>query len=661
MSKIVINLENEILKIEKVTARTSEDYIEYVKIDELIYNKEYTSKVKLTNQKENNRILFSKEFYKNGDREKIEGKDDNKNNANNENDDEFEEETNYDIDNIIVYTKNGKIKYCYGNMKNIYKNMVKLKFKVLKIKLNKKYLKIKVLAYLINPYDIKIEDTKFYIDSETYVRCNLKQYDEQISKTKMIFDKNIYDFNFKIQDIIKDESRINGTIRFGVIINENEVNYQIGIRNRKIKQRKYYKVPMKGIYVNDFAIHLRRTIKSNLVLVRRKKEPIEDTMKFKILESKFVSFIMYHLGKICEKLRRKKINLFYEKFAEKAEEGVFDLCQMCEKSNNTKNYFVIDKNKPDYDRIKDYDNVIVKYSLKFYWLVYNTQTFIASEVPGHLNVLRSNNKYFRRATYDKKFIFLQHGIIYMKNLGETSVFVKGRDGESEYIIVSSEKEKDIVAEMLKMDESNILKTGIAMYSNIKYNHINQNSDDYITIMLTWKPYEEHLYNFSESTYYKDIIKIYNMLKKYTNKEKIIIISHPKVFDLLKSTELGNQQWDKPISEALEKTKLLITDYSSVCYNSFYQGAGVIFYQPDLELYEEENGKLIPSDDEYIGKRVFDIDALEEIIKSSVKNEKINLKELRTKKYEDNYKLINEFSDGKNIERIYNELLRLGFI
>ena len=120
-------------------------------------------------------------------------------------------------------------------------------------------------------------------------------------------------------------------------------------------------------------------------------------------------------------------------------------------------------------------------------------------------------------------------------------------------------------------------------------------------------------------------------------------------------------WNKPISEALEKTKLLITDYSSVCYNSFYQGSGVIFYQPDLELYEKENGKLIPNDDEYIGKRAFNIEELEGILKQSINNKKIDLNKLRTKKFENNYKLINEFSDGKNIERIYQELIKLKLI
>ena len=107
--------------------------------------------------------------------------------------------------------------------------------------------------------------------------------------------------------------------------------------------------------------------------------------------------------------------------------------------------------------------------------------------------------------------------------------------------------------------------------------------------------------------------------------------------------------------------MLITDYSSVCYNALYQGGGVVFYQPDLELYETYNGPLVPTDDEYIGKRAFDMEQLEGIVKETIINKKIDLTKIRNKKFEDNYATINEFSDGKNIERIYEKLKELQII
>ena len=180
-------------------------------------------------------------------------------------------------------------------------------------------------------------------------------------------------------------------------------------------------------------------------------------------------------------------------------------------------------------------------------------------------------------------------------------------------------------------------------------------------MLTWKPYEEQLYDFEESTYYKNTIEIYNMISKYIDKEKIVIIPHPKVFELLANTDIKERFWQGKISTILEKTKMLITDYSSVCYNSFYQGAGVIFYQPDLKEYETYNGKLVPKDDEYIGKRAYNINELENIIRETIRDKHINLSKIRNEKFENNYATINEFTDGKNIERIYRKLKELNII
>lgn len=653
MSSIEAKLkDNRFLIIEKKTSRLNSNNIEKISLDLLKYGKEYISEVKITNDEGRNKIFLISEVQ---DRYCCED----------EENDELDDIDSIFKNVIIVYSDNKKIKYSYCSMEKAYKKLLELKFKVLNIKLNKRRLKIKVLAYLINKYNLDIAQTSFFIDEKLSQECNLSQYENKLSKLKILKQKHIFNFKFKISDIINDDSIINSSMKFNINIEGNDIEYKIGKKDKKIAnkklKKKYYNLPLKHVYVNDYSIHIRRTIGSNFVLVKRLKDPIEDTIRFKVLESKFISAILYKFGKLFTKIRRKKVNIFYEKFASKAEEGVFDLYKMCKESKKTKSYFVIDKDSIDYDRIKNGPGVIKKYSFKYYWMIYNCTHFIASEAPSHLNVLRSNNKYFRKATYDKDFIFLQHGIIYMKNLGLNSAFSKSKEAESKYMIVSSEKEKDVVTEMLGYNEETLLKTGLGMYSNIKYNHINSDSDDFITVMLTWKPYEEQLYDFEQSSYYKNVIEICNMLQKYIPKEKIIIIAHPKAQTLIENTDLKDRLWNLPISKALEKTKLLMTDYSSVCYNSFYQGAGVIFYQPDLELYEQENGKLIPSDDEYIGERAFDIERLELLIQENTKNGKIILDNLRTKKFEENYKTINEFCDGKNIERIYESLLNLNII
>lgn len=97
---------------------------------------------------------------------------------------------------------------------------------------------------------------------------------------------------------------------------------------------------------------MRRTDRGNFAIVKRPMEAIEYGAWFKFIESRPVSWLFYHLGKICGKLGRKNINLFYEKFAEKAEEGTFDLFQMAQKEGNSKCYYVISPESPDYEKLR---------------------------------------------------------------------------------------------------------------------------------------------------------------------------------------------------------------------------------------------------------------------------------------------------------------------
>ena len=236
----------------------------------------------------------------------------------------------------------------------------------------------------------------------------------------------------------------------------------------------------------------------------------------------------------------------------------------------------------------------------------------------------------------------------MKCHGPTSAFVAGREAEPEYIFVGSEKERDVVVDMLRIPEERVLITGLPIFSTIPYKHITAESEDFVTIMLTFKPYEERLDNFEKSRYYHAIIELYDILKNYVPEEKILIVAHPRIQYLLETTSLKERKWNRPISQVLEITKLMITDYSSVAYNSFYQGAAVLFYQEAIEEYEEVCGNLIPRDEEYIGLRAFDLQEFEDILGQIIQNQKIVLDVARTKEHEENYNSINEFHDGKNV-------------
>lgn len=674
MSKIIAELNENVLTIRRKRARERARDVQEIDIRTLKVNKKYTSSIQPKSIEHKNKIIFWQEMeiipldqveqegLDEVDLESIEDIEapDNEN-VEGENT-EYLEEVVQEKKILFVISTGNKVHYGYMKEVQAYKLLIRFIYKVLSINLKRKYLNVHMLSYLVCPYeDIQIDSIRFSIDENNSTQTKVKIYPQKISKKRLLRDLNYQYIRLPLEGMLTDETKINNMLNMMVTINGVELDFRIGKKERKMKNTRKYYAPYKSCYLGEYAIHIRRTVRGNFAIVKRPKEAIENTFLFKLMESKGVSFVLYYLGKVARKISSKKVNLFYEKFAEKAEEGAFDLFLKANEKGKSSNYYIIDRYTTDYEKIKHVKNVVKKYSVKYYWLIYRVNNYIATEAPAHLNILRSNNKYFRLSTCEHRFIFLQHGVTYLKCQGTGSTFVKGKEGEPAYIIVGSEKEKDVVCDMLNLPEERILNTGLPIFSKIEYGQMNEKTPDKVVIMLTWKSYEEHIEEFENSQYYKNVMEVYHMLEKYIAPENIIIVPHPKMAELCENTSLKETMWNQPISEVLNIAKMLITDYSSVCYNSFYQGGGVLFYQPDLEIYEREVGTLIPTDEEYIGGRAFDIDTLEQMVGEVITDGVICLEKLRKQQYIDNYHSINEFHDGKNIDRIAEELIQLEII
>ena len=633
MNTFHVEIKDNNLIIRHVYEEVGDEDVVSIEIDELQYGNKYTSSLLLHEDAHKNKIWFLESRKR---------------------EEEQQDEILTENPVIVVWSDTKKIYYGYMEKTKFYKGILKFYHKVLRTHLSSKSLSLDLVAYFQNPYNLKLEDKKFYIDEFNNVELPIKESKRKLSKKSLL--KNIHHVKLPLEPVLSDNTMVNNTLDVVVWVDGLMLEYRIQKKEKRIQNTRLYLAPYKGVYIKDFAVHLRRTQRGSFTIVKRPKDPIENNLFFRIMESRPVSYVMYKLGKMMSKHSKTKVNLFYEKYSEKAEEGTFELFLMAREHHSSRCYFIIDANTGDYQRIKDEKNVVKKYSFKYYWLIYRVNNYIATEAPAHLNIIRSNNKYFRQAICEHPFMFLQHGIIYMKSLGQNCVFNAGKEGEPTYMVVSSKKERNVVSDMFGIPKERLLNVGLPIFSKVEYKHINETSEDKVVIMLTWKTYEEHLLNFEASDYYKNVVAIYNILKQYIDESKIVIVPHPKVYTLLASTSLKDSLWKGQISEVLQYAKLLITDYSSVCYNSFYQGGGVIFFQPDLEYYEQTNGTLIPSEEEYIGERVFTLEKLDKVVKHIIKDGKIQLSIARTKEHEQIYSTINEHYDGKNVERIYKALV-----
>ena len=565
---------------------------------------------------------------------------------------------------IGVYIRKGRIRAYRGTKTGFYKILVTVETKAFITRLNKKGLRISVRSYISNPYSLDITSMSVSMGDKISYPVNLKQTKEPYTFSNFIKHGNINTWFFPMDKISSSEFDVNTNISICIKFSSfrKEVRFNIRKCSKRInnKNLNYYYSPMSHVKYGDTMYHLRRSKGGAIVLVKRQVFPIEETLKFRIIENYFVSMVIYSLARFIRLFRKKKINVFYEKFSQKCDEGGFDLFLKASDGVKSRNYFIMDETAVDYEKIKNVPHVIKKYSLRYYWIVFSCDWFISTDTPSHISVIRSNNYWIRKITYDTPFFMLQHGVTYLKAHKKNSPYIFAGQYPPTYMVAGSEKEKEAIIRMLQLPSDHVLITGLPVFSRIEYNHIGEDSENIITLMLTWKPYDEGMEDYTKTTYYRDVTDIYNMLLKHTDRKNIRIVPHPimkRQFDAY----LTDNMYEGPIAQALSETKLLITDYSSVCYNAFYQGAGVIFFHSDIEYYEKMNGKLVPQDDEYIGYRAFNLTELEEIISNSVHNGDIDLSYLRTNEFKRNALLINQFTDGKNIDRIYDKLVELKIV
>ena len=632
-------------------------------MEDIQRNQVYNSYVNITKDADINQIFYFEPYEVSEDQTE-------RNNTNIQTEDDVEDETDEmefmnaegGLDYILVYSAGKKIKYAKDQPEVLLKRLCGLKNRILHLKMNHKSLKLCMVGYFINKYPNLLTGHQCIRVSENVSsECEFPIVEKRTNIIKMILKRAIRKVKIPMDEIVASAGEINNNVSAEIELNGIRIQYGLKKKKRRVKTSLRYFAPMMKVIRDGLMVFMRRNVRGNIVLVMRGLDAYEVTSNYRFWESRIVSGALYYWGKLVRRFSKQQVNLYFEKESMKAEEGTYEVFSLAAERTESKNYFIINAESEDYDRIKQNDKVVPKYSAKYYWLIYRANNAITTEAPAHVNILRSANKYVRFRMIELNFVFLQHGVTYMKCHGPASAFVKGREAEPEYIFVGSKKERDIVVDMLRLPEERVLIAGLPIFSTISYQHITAESDDYVTIMLTFKPYEERLDNFENSRYYRAILDLYAVLKKYIPEEKILIVAHPRIQYLLETTALKDRMWDRPISQVLEITKLMITDYSSVAYNSFYQGAAVLFYQEDLAEYEKICGSLIPADEEYIGLRAFNLEEFEEMIRRLIPNQRIVMKEARTDEHERNYKSINEFHDGKNVDRIFQKLVELKLI
>jgi CDP-glycerol glycerophosphotransferase (TagB/SpsB family) len=272
-------------------------------------------------------------------------------------------------------------------------------------------------------------------------------------------------------------------------------------------------------------------------------------------------------------------------------------------------------------------------------------------------------------------VFLQHGIMGFK---KTGWWYNRSHNSMDIFCVSSALEKNIIDRYFDFSEQVPQITGLARYDRLT--NRTPRSRQTILYMPTWRDWQVD--TIEESLFADTVSSLLNnrslltllgdndiILKFYPHKNMRRVLDDSRLHFQERSRDRGKKsdplqngnskriQLIRPGQETVQDllctSNLLITDYSSVCWDFFYLAKPVLFYQFDQEEYLLKKGSYLNLNRDSFGE-VFQEEKL--LIAAMERYIRTNFRELS--RYRPLRKKYFAFHDRHNCRRIFDAVTRL---
>lgn len=360
----------------------------------------------------------------------------------------------------------------------------------------------------------------------------------------------------------------------------------------------------------------------------------------------------------------KKVWLICEKFCTMAQDNGLYFFQYCmeqlPEEEKRQIYYVIDKKAPDYQAVKKYDDHVIQF-MSFRYMIYlcGAQYLISTDAIRHFYIWDSPNSVYKVLYQARKhIIFLQHGVMAFKQCHRT--FHKLGGNRMALFVVSSQFEQDIIYQYFEYDREEIIITGLPRWDVLHDTSSEEHRE--ILLMPTWRLWLENASGeeFRKSDYFQNYRALLcnKELQKLLEDFNITLnfYIHPKFRDYIEEFQTDAERvrlipfGEQPLNQLLMSCNMLITDYSSVAWDVYYQEKPVVFYPFDLDTYEKVQGSYVDLEKEAFGDVVHNQQELTEAIEKYVEN---GFQEEEVFKKRREYLL--PLRDNKNSERIYQKI------
>lgn len=396
------------------------------------------------------------------------------------------------------------------------------------------------------------------------------------------------------------------------------------------------------------------------LLLRVRQRQTYDNFSFRLKE--LAAFGIYKLfGKFLEK---KHIWLVYEKFCITAQENGYYFFEYCMEHQKKNVYFILDKSSAQWNNLQKYSkNVIPFLSFRHILYLMASDLFISPDGRYHAYAWKPMPNPVTREISRKDIFFLQHGVTAMKKV--THLFGVQGSSPMTYFVTTSNYEQNIVTKHLGYDPAHAPILGFARWDALK--NLSDQEHPMILLMPTWRSWlegqtDEH---FMHSQYYKNYSALLNnshlqsILKEHN--VRLVFYIHPKLKEFISSFHSSDSQIElvsfnsKPLNQLIMECSMMITDYSSACWDAYYQNKPILFYHFDLEQYNETNGSYLDMKKELFGDCCTTQDELVALIQDYIEHdfcEKENYAAMRKDYF--------AYRDHNNCKRIYEFIKDRGY-
>lgn len=353
---------------------------------------------------------------------------------------------------------------------------------------------------------------------------------------------------------------------------------------------------------------------------------------------------------------RNNIWIITERYDQARDNGYCFFKYVREEQKEQEIYYIIDKKASDYQKIKDFENIIQYDSWKHYLYYCIANVHISAHVGG---CAPSNSPICRRLKPILKYktVFIPHGVSY--GIAE---FCLQKYAKIDLFICSGKLEYENVLKNYGYSQKEVAYTGFPRLDSWHNVEVNPKQ---ILVMPTWRLYlAQNPDTFFESTtyyrYYQELLQdkmLYEFLEE--NNLKLIFYLHHNMQKYVNSfstgcpnIEIAYREEKYDIQELLKSSAIMITDYSSVHFDFAYMRKPVMYYQFDREEFFKKQYLQGEFDVEKngFGAVVFDVSQLVQALIKMWDNE-FKMDDF----YYQRMRAFYQIYDDKNCERVFDAI------